>query len=159
MKHTGPGCSSLGYGAFEELGPFRVNSDGKTLYRNQYAWNEGKTIMIINIIKKEISIMHLRDMNVLPIYRYDIYAVANILFLKLQNSTICFDISITVFSMLIINVLFFMTTVVILLLTGMTVQLLSYPPSSISLKATLNYGYTGKFDFIIVYSVNNVMTI
>ncbi|KAF2309879.1 hypothetical protein GH714_005469 [Hevea brasiliensis] len=30
----GPGCSSLGFGAMEELGPFRVNSDGKTLYRN-----------------------------------------------------------------------------------------------------------------------------
>ncbi|KAG6537217.1 hypothetical protein ZIOFF_002303 [Zingiber officinale] len=35
----GPGCSSLGYGAMEELGPFRVMSDGKTLYRNPYAWN------------------------------------------------------------------------------------------------------------------------
>ncbi|KAF9622653.1 hypothetical protein IFM89_032574, partial [Coptis chinensis] len=37
----GPGSSSLGYGAMEELGPFRVNSDGKTLYRNDYAWNNG----------------------------------------------------------------------------------------------------------------------
>ncbi|XP_029128796.1 serine carboxypeptidase-like 40 [Cajanus cajan] len=36
----GPGCSSLGYGAFVELGPFRVNSDGKTLFLNKYAWNE-----------------------------------------------------------------------------------------------------------------------
>ena len=38
---TGPGCSSLGYGAMQELGPFRVGSDGKTLYKNQYAWNHG----------------------------------------------------------------------------------------------------------------------
>ncbi|RRT82480.1 hypothetical protein BHM03_00002654 [Ensete ventricosum] len=30
----GPGCSSLGYGAMEELGPFRVNSDGETLLAN-----------------------------------------------------------------------------------------------------------------------------
>ncbi|MED6117806.1 calponin, partial [Stylosanthes scabra] len=36
----GPGCSSVGYGAFEELGPFRVNPDGQTLYRNQFSWNE-----------------------------------------------------------------------------------------------------------------------
>ncbi|TKY57781.1 Serine carboxypeptidase II-3 [Spatholobus suberectus] len=39
----GPGCSSLGYGAMEELGPFRVNSDGRTLYRNEYAWNNAAT--------------------------------------------------------------------------------------------------------------------
>jgi carboxypeptidase C (cathepsin A) len=37
----GPGCSSLGYGAMEELGPFRVMSDGKTLYLNPYSWNKG----------------------------------------------------------------------------------------------------------------------
>ncbi|KAF3339451.1 hypothetical protein FCM35_KLT16922 [Carex littledalei] len=35
----GPGCSSLGYGAMEEVGPFRVNADGKTLSRFKYAWN------------------------------------------------------------------------------------------------------------------------
>nr|CAB3457280.1 unnamed protein product [Digitaria exilis] len=35
----GPGCSSLGYGAMMELGPFRVNPDGKTLSRNKHAWN------------------------------------------------------------------------------------------------------------------------
>ncbi|XP_059281138.1 putative serine carboxypeptidase-like 23 [Lycium ferocissimum] len=33
----GPGCSSLGGGAFGELGPFRVNKDG-TLERNQFSW-------------------------------------------------------------------------------------------------------------------------
>jgi len=81
LKHAGPGCSSLGYGAFEELGPFRINSDGKTLYRNPYAWNEGKTIIIINIIIF-FSIIRLRDVNILPIYRYDVYTVANILFLE-----------------------------------------------------------------------------
>ncbi|CAI0560336.1 unnamed protein product [Linum tenue] len=39
----GPGCSSLGYGAMTELGPFRVASDAKTLYRNKYAWNRGES--------------------------------------------------------------------------------------------------------------------
>lgn len=41
MLRVGPGCSSLGAGALAELGPFRVNKDGKTLYRNQFAWNAG----------------------------------------------------------------------------------------------------------------------
>ncbi|KAM4072816.1 hypothetical protein ACB094_11G168100 [Castanea mollissima] len=36
----GPGCSSLAYGAMQELGPFRVRSDGKTLFTNKFAWNK-----------------------------------------------------------------------------------------------------------------------
>ncbi|XP_051146958.1 uncharacterized protein LOC127262351 [Andrographis paniculata] len=35
----GPGCSSVGIGALMELGPFRVNPDGKTLWQNEHAWN------------------------------------------------------------------------------------------------------------------------
>jgi hypothetical protein len=38
---AGPGCSSLGVGAMAELGPFRVNPDGKTLSRNRHSWNDG----------------------------------------------------------------------------------------------------------------------
>lgn len=43
----GPGCSSLGYGAMEELGPFRVNSDGKTLFHNEYAWNNAANVIFL----------------------------------------------------------------------------------------------------------------
>ncbi|KAH9741957.1 hypothetical protein KPL70_002802 [Citrus sinensis] len=43
----GPGCSSLAYGAVTESGSFRMNKDGKTLFRNNYAWNNGdKTLRL-----------------------------------------------------------------------------------------------------------------
>lgn len=35
----GPGCSSIAFGAAEEIGPFHIQPDGKTLYLNPYAWN------------------------------------------------------------------------------------------------------------------------
>lgn len=34
---VGPGCSSLGVGAFSENGPFRP--DGELLVRNEHSWN------------------------------------------------------------------------------------------------------------------------
>ncbi|CAA0816584.1 Serine carboxypeptidase-like 40 [Striga hermonthica] len=43
----GPGCSSLAYGAMQELGPFRVHSDGKTLYRNKFAWNRAANVLFL----------------------------------------------------------------------------------------------------------------
>ncbi|KAL3348418.1 hypothetical protein AABB24_021866 [Solanum stoloniferum] len=43
----GPGCSSLAYGAFQELGPFRVNSDGKTLHINNFAWNHAANVLFV----------------------------------------------------------------------------------------------------------------
>ncbi|RWW41629.1 hypothetical protein BHE74_00052869 [Ensete ventricosum] len=36
----GPGCSSIGLGLAEEVGPFHVNADGKSLYPNPYSWNQ-----------------------------------------------------------------------------------------------------------------------
>ena len=37
----GPGCSSIGLGAMQELGAFRVHTDGERLLLNEYAWNKG----------------------------------------------------------------------------------------------------------------------
>ncbi|KAF1881596.1 hypothetical protein Lal_00039812, partial [Lupinus albus] len=42
----GPGCPSL-LGAVEELGPFRVNIDGKTLYKNRYSWNHVANVLFL----------------------------------------------------------------------------------------------------------------
>ncbi|XP_030939419.1 serine carboxypeptidase-like 45 [Quercus lobata] len=41
----GPGCSSLGVGAFSENGPFRPN--GEILVRNEYSWNREANILYL----------------------------------------------------------------------------------------------------------------
>lgn len=38
---SGPGCSSVGYGATQEIGPFIVGTDGHGLRFNNYSWNKG----------------------------------------------------------------------------------------------------------------------
>lgn len=40
---SGPGCSSIGGGAFTELGPFYPKGDGRGLRRNSMSWNKGMT--------------------------------------------------------------------------------------------------------------------
>jgi serine carboxypeptidase-like clade 2 len=39
----GPGCSSIAYGASEELGAFRVRPHGVGLFLNDYRWNKGRS--------------------------------------------------------------------------------------------------------------------
>ncbi|GER56660.1 serine carboxypeptidase-like protein [Striga asiatica] len=43
----GPGCSSMGYGAMSELGPFRVQPDGKTLSMNKDSWNNVANVLFL----------------------------------------------------------------------------------------------------------------
>ncbi|KAK9293017.1 hypothetical protein L1049_021001 [Liquidambar formosana] len=43
----GPGCSSIVYGAFEEVGPFQVQPDGKTLTVRRRAWNTEANILFL----------------------------------------------------------------------------------------------------------------
>ena len=45
----GPGCSSITYGEAEEIGPFHIKPDGKTLYLNLYSWNQGERYLLMSI--------------------------------------------------------------------------------------------------------------
>ncbi|XP_027331669.1 serine carboxypeptidase-like 43 isoform X3 [Abrus precatorius] len=43
----GPGCSSMGGGAFTELGPFYPKGDGRGLRRNSKSWNKASNLLFV----------------------------------------------------------------------------------------------------------------
>jgi serine carboxypeptidase-like clade II len=44
---AGPGCSSIGYGEAEELGPFLVQKGKPELRWNNYSWNTEANLMFL----------------------------------------------------------------------------------------------------------------
>ncbi|KAG7580322.1 Alpha/Beta hydrolase fold [Arabidopsis suecica] len=43
----GPGCSSVAYGASEEIGPFRISKGGSGLYLNKFPWNSISNLLFL----------------------------------------------------------------------------------------------------------------
>jgi serine carboxypeptidase-like clade 2 len=43
----GPGCSSVGYGATQEIGPFLVDGNGTDLIFNKYSWNQEANLLFV----------------------------------------------------------------------------------------------------------------
>nr|CAB3451344.1 unnamed protein product [Digitaria exilis] len=43
----GPGCSSVAYGASEEIGPFRIKPNGTGLFLNKYSWNREANLLFL----------------------------------------------------------------------------------------------------------------
>ncbi|KAK4755024.1 hypothetical protein SAY87_008781 [Trapa incisa] len=43
----GPGCSSVGYGATQEIGPFLVDTNGRGLKYNPYSWNREANMLFL----------------------------------------------------------------------------------------------------------------
>ncbi|KAF3444859.1 hypothetical protein FNV43_RR14552 [Rhamnella rubrinervis] len=43
----GPGCSSVAYGASEEIGPFRINRTASGLYLNKFSWNSVANLLFL----------------------------------------------------------------------------------------------------------------
>ncbi|KAI4375277.1 hypothetical protein MLD38_013165 [Melastoma candidum] len=43
----GPGCSSVAYGASEEIGPFRINKTASELYLNKFSWNNVANLLFL----------------------------------------------------------------------------------------------------------------
>ncbi|KAL9424537.1 hypothetical protein AB3S75_031623 [Citrus x aurantiifolia] len=43
----GPGCSSVAYGASEEIGPFRINRTASGLYLNKLSWNTEANLLFL----------------------------------------------------------------------------------------------------------------
>ncbi|KAE8716947.1 Serine carboxypeptidase-like 31 [Hibiscus syriacus] len=43
----GPGCSSVGYGATQEIGPFLVDTDGRGIIFNNFSWNQEANMLFL----------------------------------------------------------------------------------------------------------------
>jgi serine carboxypeptidase-like clade II len=47
LHNAGPGCSSVGYGALEELGPFLVQKGKPEISLNPNSWNKEANLLFV----------------------------------------------------------------------------------------------------------------
>lgn len=78
FENSGPGCSSVGFGATEELGPLFPQSDG-TLKFNPHTWNKGIYFYLFHLLLCK----SLLETNTNPWYIWKIVpTAANLLFVE-----------------------------------------------------------------------------
>ena len=57
MCKAGPGCSSVGFGEAEELGPFLMQKGVPELKFNKHSWNKGKSVVNICLIQSNYFVL------------------------------------------------------------------------------------------------------
>lgn len=83
---SGPGCSSVGGGAFTELGPFYPRGDGRGLRLNKKSWNRGRSlgcryISIPFFFSKEWKVQVLTEVDLRCSFTFD-FTASNLLFVE-----------------------------------------------------------------------------
>ncbi|KAG5564593.1 hypothetical protein RHGRI_000697 [Rhododendron griersonianum] len=78
------GCSSIAYGMAEELGPFHIKKDEKTLYLNPYAWKlepryVGSDDFSFSYITKHSYVSSEYDICSLVIYGHDEFKISGMI--------------------------------------------------------------------------------
>lgn len=80
---SGPGCSSVGYGATQEIGPFIVDTDGHGIRLNNYSWNKGIGYLTIKSVMQTLLFFMLKHLiyffNCLHLLIYYLYGAPFIL--------------------------------------------------------------------------------
>lgn len=75
----GPGASTIGYGAFQEIGPFQILPDGK-LSKRQFAWNTG------NFVSARLRVLKLDKDSFIECLEWLLPYVSCCLFLLMRES-------------------------------------------------------------------------
>jgi hypothetical protein len=85
VDFSGPGCSSIGGGAFTELGPFFPNGDGRGLRKNSMSWNRGINFVYniwVCVLILENNFVYTLIPDVILWIVYTLFIASNLLFVE-----------------------------------------------------------------------------